>query len=87
MVITGSQTQFTAAISSLEGAAGLSALTVETRLAALMAGARARGVADAFDALGLAAVLVDADGAALEVPCHLRGQSFAHPPGVFPAKG
>ena len=50
-----------------EADAGLAALSAETRLAALLAGARARGVADAFDALGVGAVLIDADGAALHV--------------------
>ena len=48
-------------------AARLTSVSAETRLAALLAGARARGVADTLDMLGLAAVLIDADGAALHV--------------------
>lgn len=73
MVSTDSQTQTHPAIAGLEAAAGLGALSAETRLAALMAGARARGVADAFDALGVGAVLIDADGAALHVNSEAAG--------------
>jgi hypothetical protein len=70
---TDSQTQTNPAIAGLEAGVGLSALDVETRLAALMAGARARGVADAFDALGVGVILVDADGAALHVNTEAAG--------------
>ena len=45
----------------------LTSVSAETRLAALLAGARARGVADTLDMLGLAAILIDSDGAALHV--------------------
>ena len=48
-------------------AARLTSVSAETRLAALLAGARARGLADTLDMLGVAAVLIDADGAALHV--------------------
>ena len=46
---------------------GAMALPVATQLSALLNGARARGVADALNLLGIAAVLVDADGAVLHV--------------------
>jgi hypothetical protein len=70
---TDSQTQTNPGIAGLEATVGLNALGAETRLAALMAGARARGVADAFDALGIGAVLIDADGAALHVNSEAAG--------------
>lgn len=40
---------------------------LDASLAPLVAGARARGMADAFDMLGLAAILLDDEGAALHV--------------------
>ena len=41
-------------------------------LAPVLAGARARGMADAFDLLGLAAIFLDEDGAALHVSARAR---------------
>ena len=67
MVTTSSQISDKAAIAGVEAGAALTALSAEKRLVALLAGARARGVADALDLLGVAAVLVDGDGAALNV--------------------
>ena len=67
MVTTSSQIPDQAAIAGVEAGAALTALSAEKRLVALLAGARARGVADALDLLGVAAVLVDGDGAALNV--------------------
>lgn len=43
------------------------AMADTARMSAVLAGARARGVADAFDVLGIAAVLIDAEGAALHI--------------------
>jgi hypothetical protein len=45
----------------------VAAPSAETCMAAILAGARARGVADTLDMLGIAAVLIGADGAALHV--------------------
>ena len=42
-------------------------LPSDPRLVAVAAGARARGVADSFDMLGIAAILLDADAMALHV--------------------
>ena len=43
------------------------ALSADPRLAAIAAGARARGIADGFDMLGIAAILLDADATVLNV--------------------
>lgn len=67
MVTTSSQIESNPALPGVEASLGLRALSTETRMAALMAGARARGVADTLDLLGIAAILVDSDGAALHV--------------------
>ncbi len=73
MVTTSSQIQSNPGLPGVEASLGLNALGTETRIAALMAGARARGVADTLDMLGVAAILIDSDGAALHVNTHAAG--------------
>lgn len=51
----------------LLGQPGQGNLPAQAQMAAVLAGARARGVADTLDLLGIAAILVDADGIALHV--------------------
>ena len=46
---------------------GMAGLPAQAQMAAVLAGARARGVADTLDMLGLAAILIGADGVALHV--------------------
>src|ERR1700720_3449078 len=55
-----------------EGSFRAGASSQSASLAPLLAGARARGMADAFELLGVAAAFLDEDGLALHINDHAR---------------